>query len=66
MVGLPPVGAPLFGARVDIAPAGAQSIGTLALEQAFTLTGSVVRSGATPLTACFAPTSRSGGCAGSG
>lgn len=46
---LPPVGAPLFGARVDIAPTSAQSVGTLALAQAFTLTGSVVRSGATPI-----------------
>lgn len=48
---LPPVGAPLFGARTNIAPTGPGplSVGTLTLVQGHTITGTVVRSGASPL-----------------
>lgn len=46
---VPPVGAPLFAWRADYTVAGPLALGTVTLPQSYTISGTVVRSGVSPL-----------------
>jgi hypothetical protein len=46
---LPPAGAVLYPWRLDTTPSGPITLGTIAFQQGYTITGTVARAGATPL-----------------